>query len=421
VKEIYVIATLGSSGDLHPFLAVARALLKRGKQVLFLSQEPYRTEVEAEGVPFQAIASQENHSQTQNHPFLWHPIRGFGVLWRYLVIPAIDPTFTILENLCREPNTRVKVFASPLVIGARLAREILPLHLSTGHTAPAGLRSCSHPMFLGSWQVPRWFPNHWRRMLWHVLDRYKLEPMAAPKLNAWRMAHQLQPLQEHIFQRWIHSPDQVIGMFPANFGVMPNDWPVKVQLTGFPLYESSVSPTYDQTLDTFCQSLTDLPLIVFFPGSAAQGRHAVMQAAATALAQSGQFRCLWIGQEENVISPSLLHRKWVKLPQVLPWATVFVHHGGIGSCAQGLVAGVKQLILPAAYDQFDNGARITAMREGIWLAPAHQNPSSVQTAILHWSQQPKKIAQPSVQTAYSHNQFSIQSAVQAICQQLEQY
>ena len=35
-----------------------------------------------------------------------------------------------------------------------------------------------------------------------------------------------------------------------------------------------------------------------------------------------------------------------------------VHHGGIGTTAQALAAGVPQLIMPLAHDQPDNAARV---------------------------------------------------------------
>ena len=35
-----------------------------------------------------------------------------------------------------------------------------------------------------------------------------------------------------------------------------------------------------------------------------------------------------------------------------------MHHGGIGTCAQGLAAGLPQLVMPMAYDQLDNATRL---------------------------------------------------------------
>jgi UDP:flavonoid glycosyltransferase YjiC (YdhE family) len=43
---------------------------------------------------------------------------------------------------------------------------------------------------------------------------------------------------------------------------------------------------------------------------------------------------------------------------------LLVHHGGIGTLAQAVKAGIPQLIVPNAHDQFDNGWRIEGLGLG---------------------------------------------------------
>ncbi|MFO0953269.1 MAG: glycosyltransferase [Isosphaeraceae bacterium] len=45
-----VLATGGSLGDLHPFLALPRGLQSRGCEVLFATNELYRMRVEGQGI-----------------------------------------------------------------------------------------------------------------------------------------------------------------------------------------------------------------------------------------------------------------------------------------------------------------------------------------------------------------------------------
>lgn len=420
LRPRYAIATLGSAGDLHPFLAVARALHEQGEDVRLLSAEPHRDEVAAQGVPFMPILDAAAHQRTLQHPGLWHPIRGFGVLWRHMAVPAIDPTVAALRQLCTDSPRPLRVLASPLTVGARLARELLPLHLSTGHLAPMGLRSCEDPMFMGAWPVPRWLPRPMRQGLWALLDRSKLEPMAAPRLNAWRLAHGLPVLREPVFARWLHAPDQVLGLFPDTFGPMATDWPVPVYCTGFPLYESHATPpALDAALAAFCAPSPQAPpLLVAFPGSASGGRHAALAEAAQHLAQSGAARVLWLGQAADdaanapALSPRVCKRRWVSLAQVLPWAQAFAHHGGIGSCAQGLAAGVPQVLLPSAYDQFDNGARLRWMHAGLGLAPREQRGPALVAALRQALAAPRRAPPPD---ATPSRPGAPNAAVQAVC------
>ena len=44
--------------------------------------------------------------------------------------------------------------------------------------------------------------------------------------------------------------------------------------------------------------------------------------------------------------------------QLLPLSSALVHHGGIGTCAQALRAGIPQLITPFGMDQPDNSSRL---------------------------------------------------------------
>jgi UDP:flavonoid glycosyltransferase YjiC (YdhE family) len=44
-----------------------------------------------------------------------------------------------------------------------------------------------------------------------------------------------------------------------------------------------------------------------------------------------------------------------------------VHHGGIGSTAQAIAAGIPQLVVPMAHDQFDNAERVARLGLGRFL------------------------------------------------------
>ena len=49
---------------------------------------------------------------------------------------------------------------------------------------------------------------------------------------------------------------------------------------------------------------------------------------------------------------------------LLPRAAALVHHGGVGTCAQGLACGLPQVVMPMAYDQLDNGLRLKRLGVG---------------------------------------------------------
>ena len=67
------------------------------------------------------------------------------------------------------------------------------------------------------------------------------------------------------------------------------------------------------------------------------------------------------------LPPTAAHFAYVPLDVLLPRAAAFVHHGGVGSMSQGLAAGVPQLVMPLAHDQFDTAARIRRLGVGTGL------------------------------------------------------
>lgn len=368
----FAIVTLGSAGDLHPFLAAARALSERGHQVHLLSQEPHRASVEAEGVSFIAIASEAAHMRTLQHPKLWHPIDGFGVLWRHLAVPAIGPTLDALELILGNDDEPLVVFASPLAAGARLAKEKWPdrVRLLSGYTAPMGLRSVEDPMYLGAWRVPRTVPTLVRGLLWRGMDQWKLEPMARPKLQAWAQKLGLPEMSGSIFGDWLHGPDGGVALYPGWFAPVPRAWEARsVKQVGFPLFEPKHSEL-PAAVERFIAEPG--PYVVAYGGSAASQMNEFAGRVVSACRTLGLRVVVLAGPSQvRRVSEGELWAAHAPLSAILPGAKAFVHHGGIGSLAQGAAARVPQIVLPSAYDQFENGARLQDLGLGRSVKSTH--------------------------------------------------
>jgi len=50
------------------------------------------------------------------------------------------------------------------------------------------------------------------------------------------------------------------------------------------------------------------------------------------------------------------------LASLLPYSSCIVYHGGIGTCAEALKGGVSHLVMPMAFDQFDNANRLKSQK-----------------------------------------------------------
>ncbi len=363
------LVTFGSAGDVHPMLAIGRHLQARGHEVALLSNPGFEAEAARAGLPFRPVGSLQDLQQTMAHPKLWHPVDGFGVMWRYLLRPALEPTYATLADLAGEGYRLV--LASPVAMGARVAQEKLGVRLVSVYTAATMLRTMRNPMTMAQWRVPAWMPRPLRRQAWRVLDRHKLQPLVLPALEQLRGRLGLAPLTQSVFGDWMHSPLAGAALFPAWFAAAADDWPRQVVQAGFPLYDDDAdgpgrqAAALEGPLARFLAA--GPPPVVFMPGTASHGDASFYQAALRACEQNGQ-RGVLLGPLPQALAGSLpasIHAQaYAPFAALLPRARALVHHGGIGSCAQALRAGIPQLVLPQAYDQFDNAMRIDALGVG---------------------------------------------------------
>ena len=109
------------------------------------------------------------------------------------------------------------------------------------------------------------------------------------------------------------------------------------------------------------------PPIVFTPGSANMHGRKFFEAAVQACGQLNRRAVLLTDFPEQVptnLPDTVAHFRYVPLDLLLVHASAFVHHGGIGSSSQAMLAGIPQLLMPLAHDQFDNAERIQKLGIG---------------------------------------------------------
>ena len=352
-----LLPTLGSAGDIHPFLAIGLAAQARGHDVEVMTNPVFADMVQHAGLKFHPLGTAKNYADTLKHPKLWHPVDGFGVLWRRMARHAIEPVYQRIAN--QAAHGACVVLATPLMFGARLANEKLRIPLVTAYTAATMLRSCENPLTMADWRVPHWVPKIVRAAAWKALDKWKLNPMVANDLSALRHRLGLPVIHQSVFGQWVHSPLAGVTLFPAWFAAAPGDWPRQVQQTGFPLYDGDVAQGLDADLSNFLE-MGESP-IVFTPGSAMRQGHAFFRAAVRSCLALGRRGILLTTDASQIPGdlPSAVHYcAYAPFRLLLPHAAALVHHGGIGNSAQALRAALPQLLTPMGFDQFDNAMRL---------------------------------------------------------------
>jgi UDP:flavonoid glycosyltransferase YjiC (YdhE family) len=217
---------------------------------------------------------------------------------------------------------------------------------------------------------------------------------------------------------WMHSPRRVIGLFPEWFGPRQPDWPKALRLTSFPLYdESDQQPVLSPALERFLTAGT--PPILFTPGSANQLAETFFVEAIAAAGSIGR-RALLLTRYTSHLPSSLPtnvhHEAYVPLSAVLPRCAAMVHHGGIGTLAQGLAAGIPQVTMPMGFDQPDNATRLWRLGVGRWVRPSEFTRATVAATLAELLDDPR-VAQACAKWSAALRQAH---AIDQTCDLLEQ-
>ena len=109
------------------------------------------------------------------------------------------------------------------------------------------------------------------------------------------------------------------------------------------------------------------PPVVFTPGSAGATLHRYFRESVAAVRRLGIRAMLVTNFLEQVpvdLPPHVKAFGYVPFSALLPRAALLAYHGGIGTLAQTIKAGIPHLVVPNGHDQFDNGWRIERLGLG---------------------------------------------------------
>jgi UDP:flavonoid glycosyltransferase YjiC (YdhE family) len=369
-----IVVAIGSHGDVHPFIGLGQALRARGNRVTFAANAYFEDLVRRAGFDdFEPIGTAEQFARGLESADLWHPIRGLRRVFELGVFPFMRRTYDLVVE--RHVPGETVVASHVLGLGARVASERHGIPLASVQLSPAVFRTVHEvPTLPGLW-MPRWLPRWAKRRLWDAGDRLYIDPFVGPPVNALRREVGLAAPVRGIMRDYWLAPRLVLAMFPDWFGRPQPDWPAQVRMTGFPLYDEADVAPLSSELEAFLGAdggRGDARPIVFTPGSAMTHGQAFFAAAADACRRLGRRGILLSRHHGHIpasLPPGVRHFDYAPFSRLLPRSAAIVHHGGVGTTAQALAAGVPQLVVPMAHDQLDNAERVCRLGVGLSLPP----------------------------------------------------
>lgn len=365
-----VLCTMGTHGDILPFLALAAELLRRGRRVTILSNENWGAAVRKVGAEFVEVAPADpTQSGRDDYAFFVNN-----------AMPAHLRTFEYTHARVSSGGLPLLVY-QPFMLGAECAALKLQL---------PNVKMPLQPLMIKSAERPAWPLSGLCEAPLGLLSKKTIIPLICAlsemlgntrrfrrKSNAFRASLGLAPAGWP--RRSVRVENMTLLMCPGWFAMPQADWPPGTHCVGFPYFKENKA---DPEIEAFMEA-NGTPF-VFTPGT---GIEDVAEFFARA-----EVLCRILDCPAVFLSPTaprcngrgnarIISRPFASLEWLLPRARLIVHHGGIGTTAQAIRAGIPQIVFPGRFDQPDNAMRIAQLRLGAAVMSKHITPTAWATLV----------------------------------------
>jgi sterol 3beta-glucosyltransferase len=335
-----LLVTTGSRGDVEPFAALAAGLARAGHDPLLAAPRRLAGHAAARGIPVAPLddgifALQQEVAGKGASASVTAARSALPLLRRWL-----DDVATLQDS-----GADMVVYA-PKSLGAHHLADRLGVPSIAGLPVPLFSPTARFPSPLSPVRPPRFL----NRASWRLAGA--VEAPYRRMVRTWRSeALGLTGPTPNLAERVAH--DGVLHAWSPHLLPAPDDWPAELAPTGF----WSAPPDDDWTPPDALARFLDAgepPVYVGFGSMLARDPEAFTRTVLGGLRRSGRRAVLATGW--GALRPSDAPERVHVLDQaphdwLLPRVSVAVHHGGVGTVAAALRAGVPQVVRPFLGDQ----------------------------------------------------------------------
>jgi rhamnosyltransferase subunit B len=369
-----VVTTFGSTGDLNPFIALGLVLRSRGHDVIFAVEANFQEQLSLLGFPVRLLTGDQEKALAPFRQQIFNneqPLTSLKLLMDHYILPTLPEKVVELREICQQADLLISVAPQ---FAASIVADLLHLPLVSVILTPSTLPSASIAAQPLSIHLPASLQRLSNRFSWFVGGLFLRQIVDKPINNLRRTFHV--PPRSNLM--WTGNLSQRLTALAVSSAFLsrPGDWPESLKMTGFCFWDRPVDWQFSETLKTFFRG--DKPVVAVTAGSVAPEERALFlsyyQTSIESILACGA-RALVINAPENIAfseqRDEVLQLPFVPFSEVFPACAAVIHHGGIGTIAQCLRAGVPSLVVPGGVDQPFNAAQVVQRKAGRWIPRKH--------------------------------------------------
>jgi UDP:flavonoid glycosyltransferase YjiC (YdhE family) len=351
-----VISSFGSSGDFNPCLGLGRALRRRGVDVIFLSNPYYEKKILEAGLRFVPAGEYwDVFKEIADKPDFLHPQKGPRLVWK-LVLETLPVMYSAMSDLIQKEKPDL-IACHILEFGGMLAAIEQGIRYAVLSPTPMGWFSVSEPGHLTYSRLPLWVRRtqaRTLRFLMNIAFRYQMKPYC----RKWGIPNPMTGIRDCYNRAVLNLGFWSDFLRPNAFDDLSHSkicgFVRDEHIRGWPEVPDQIAQLFDNP---------ERPIVVGLGSTASLHGDDIYRLTSDAAKQLNR-PCLMIGKglsryaepDRNLLTIDFAPFGWV-----FPRGGVIVHHGGLNTTAEALRAGVPSLVIPHAYDQFDNAIRTEDM------------------------------------------------------------
>jgi UDP:flavonoid glycosyltransferase YjiC (YdhE family) len=353
---------LGSQGDILPYARLGKGLRSANHRVSFITSENYAPLIEEHGLDFHGIRGDSQTLVAEAGANMFSLMRAFGSLAEGFTkeFPSLT---TILENSDAIINQLplglygydfAEKFSIPMFLAA-----VIPLTRTTAFPV-MGLPTLPIPAL--------------NKLTYYIAEQIGWQ-MFQPMINRWR--RQTLGLPPSPISGYFHQLGTkrfpVLNGFSTYVVPRPSDWSPNVHITGYWLPDDfNWEPPAD--LKRFIDEGPP-PVFIGFGSMPIRHPETTTRVILEALEHSGHRGILhagWASIGDQKLPENVMRIHYAPYSWLFPHMAMVIHHGGSGTTAMGLSAGVPSMAVPFLFDQHYWGKRIADLGVGPTPIPINQ-------------------------------------------------